>query len=278
MMPTGKILRALLITVPLLACTPLATAAGLAPRAPIMINFPNFPPYYFKDAQGRRLGITTDTLTLCLNAIKRPFVFVDLPIERMQVGMQEGFIDIHTYSYQRTRESFVEYGHQELFRTEYRPFVRADSTISIQKLEDFDSLRLGHIIGLRYAPAFMNYVEKRRKARTLDEAANTEQNFRKLLAGRIDTFVNAYEPALFTAQNLGFAAQIKALDWVAHDGHYFTAVSKNSRHIPDRSAFLKELDDCLVRIKKAGTFCQLYRNYGLNCPNLPNRQRTSVLQ
>jgi polar amino acid transport system substrate-binding protein len=255
----------------LLSLNSWAAGPGMPPRAPIEINFPEFPPYYFLDEQGRRTGITTETLTLCLNTIKRPFIFVDLPIERMQIGMQEGFIDIHSYSYNPARESFVEFGHQELFRTEYRPFVRADSTIRIQGIPDFDKLRLGHIIGLRYSPAFMNYVETRRQAHTIDEAANTEQNFRKLLAGRIDTFVNAVEPALYVAKRLGFRDKVKVLDWVAHDGHYFTAVSKNSRRIPDRRVFLQELDDCLRELKKAGTFCAIYENYGLECPNLPNR-------
>lgn len=248
-----------------------ALAAGMPPRAPIEINFPDFPPYYFKDAQGQRQGVTTETLQQCLNTIKRPFIFVDLPIERMQIGMQEGFVDIHTYSYSQARESFAEFGRQELFRTEYRPFVRADANIRITGLADFDKLRLGHIIGLRYSPAFMKYVEERRKARTVDEAANTEQNFRKLLAGRIDTFVNAVEPAMYAAQRLGFQDQIKVLDWVAHDGHYFTAVSKKSRHIPDRSAFLNDLDSCLAQMKQEGRFCAIYRSYGLACPNLPNR-------
>lgn len=243
----------------------------MPPRAPIEINFPDFPPYYFKDAQGKRTGITTETLTLCLNEIKRPFVFIDLPIERMQISMQEGFIDIHTYSYSKGRESFVDYGHQELFRTEYRPFVLADSRIQIHSVTDFDKLRLGHIIGLRYSPEFMNYVEGRRKRKNIDEAANTEQNFRKLLAGRIDTFVNAVEPALYAAHRLGFSAQVKALDWVAHDGHYFTAVSKKSRHIPDRQIFLKELDGCILKMKQSGSFCAIYQSYGLACPNLPNR-------
>jgi polar amino acid transport system substrate-binding protein len=105
----------------------------------------------------------------------------------------------------------------------------------------------------------------------VDEAASTEQNFRKLLAGRIDTFVNAVEPAMYVAQHFGFQDKIKVLDWVAHDGHYFTAVSKKSRHIPDRAYFLKELDVCLAQMKKTGSFCDIYRKHGLGCPDLPNR-------
>jgi ABC-type amino acid transport substrate-binding protein len=265
-------MRAALMTAFILMESSRLEATGMPPRAPLEINFPDFPPYYFKDAEGRRRGITTQTLSQCLNAIKRPFIFVDLPIERMQISMQEGFIDIHTYSYSAARESFVDFGHQELFRTEYRPFIRADAGIRIAGLADFDKLRLGHIIGLRYSPAFMKYVEDRRKTRTVDEAASTEQNFRKLMAGRIDTFVNAVEPALYVAQRLGIQDQIKVLDWVAHDGHYFTAVSKKSRRIPDRLAFLKELDDCLAQMKKDGSFCAIYQSHQLPCPDLPNRQ------
>jgi polar amino acid transport system substrate-binding protein len=264
-------MRAALMTAFVLVSSRCLAAGGIPPRAPIEINFPDFPPYYFKDPQGRRQGITAETLTRCLNAIKRPFIFVDLPIERMQISMQEGFIDIHTYSYSAARESFVDFGHQELFRTQYQPFVRADSGIRITSLADFDGLRLGHIIGLRYSPTFMKYVEERRKARTVDEAASTEQNLRKLMAGRIDTFVNAVEPAMYAAQRLGLQDQIKVLDWVAHDGHYFTAVSKKSRRIPDRRQFLKELDSCLAQLKKDGSFCAIYRDHGLTCPDLPNR-------
>lgn len=248
-----------------------AAVRGMPPRAPIIINFPDFAPYYIKDEKGTRTGITADVLSQCLNELKRPFVFVDLPIERMQVNMQEGLIDIHTYSYSKARESFVTYGREELFRTEYRPFARVEATFEIKKIADFDTLRLGHIIGLRYSSEFMNYVENRRKADNIDEAANTEQNFRKLMAGRIDTFVNAVEPALYVAQRLGYAGRIKVLDWVAHDGHYFTAVSNNSPRILDRAAFLGELDGCVQQMKASGTFCTIYQNYGLNCPNLPNR-------
>jgi ABC-type amino acid transport substrate-binding protein len=196
---------------------------------------------------------------------------VDLPIERMQIGMQEGTIDIHTYSYNKGRESFVSYGHEALFRTEYRPFVRADASITIKNISDFDKLRLGHIIGLRYSPDFMKYVEQRRLADKIDEASSTDQNFRKLIAGRIDIFVNALEPAQYAAQRLGYTDKVKALDWVAHDGIYYTAVSNNSRRIPDRAVFLQEMDGCLSQIKKDGTFCALYKNYGLDCPRLPRR-------
>jgi polar amino acid transport system substrate-binding protein len=241
------------------------------PLAPIRINIPEFAPYFFKDESGAYSGITTKILVECLQDSKRPVVFLNLPIERIQVSMQSGEIDINTYSYKKERESFVDYSQEELFRTEYRPFVRADSSIAIQNVRDFDRLKLGHILGLTYAREFMQYVEKRQAAGTLDSATTTEQNLRKLLAGRLDIFVSAVEPTLFVAQRLGVRSKIKTLNWIAHDGHYFATVSKKSPRISHRASFLADLNACLATMKKDGRFCAAFAALSLDCPELNAR-------
>jgi ABC-type amino acid transport substrate-binding protein len=253
------------ILVPLLLGSGLAFGAA-APQPTIRINDATWPPYFYQDrAPGQKAGIAKDIIQICLPRMKRNFEYRQLPIERMQNLMQSGEIDINFYSYKKERESFVTFGKELAFSTEYLPVVRKDADITIRSLADFDRYKLGHTIGLRYGPEFWDYIQKRKRQNDLDETSSNESNLKKLLAGRIDVFVADAASIRTLAADLGLQDRIKVLDFRVYEGAYYLSLSKKSPRVGDHKAFAQEFDHCLADLKKDGTYCRIFETYQLPC-------------
>lgn len=237
-----------------------------ADEAPIRINDASWPPYFYQDRKsGNKPGIAKDILEICLTRMKFKYEYVQLPIERMQNLMQSGEIDINFFSYKKERESFVRFGKELAFISGYHPVVRKDSTVTIQKLTDFDQYKLGHTIGLRYGPEFWDYIQKRKKKDDLDETPSIESNIRKLLAGRIDIFVADSSSIVTLAADLGLLDRIKILDFPIHEGLYYLSLSKKSPRVSQPKVFVQDFDTCLADLKKDGSYCKIFQTYQLPC-------------
>jgi polar amino acid transport system substrate-binding protein len=108
-------------------------------------------------------------------------------------------------------------------------------------------------------------VQKRKSEHSIDESSREEFNIRKLEAKRIDVFVSTDSTVLYVAKRIGLEDKIKMLDFDIQKADYFIAVSKKSPRIPDRSVFLKQLEDCVRSLRKSGEICTLSQKYNLPC-------------
>jgi len=229
----------------------------------IIVNDNDWPPFFFAGKPKSPPGLAKEILTRCLPKTGRKTVFKNFPIKRMRRDMETGELDINVYSYDKSREAWLIFGKEPIFAAEYRPVVRADSKIVIKKVEDFDTLRLGHLAGLVYSPEFLAYIEKRQKAGTLDVADQEIINLKKLLAGRLDVFVNNAPTVRWLAHENDAGDKIKVLDYVIKRGDYFVAFSKASSRLtePEKKAFLSDVDACLKAAKLDGTYHKIMTSY-----------------
>jgi hypothetical protein len=78
----------------------LATAA-LDIKQPVVINDPEWPPYFFAGRSDHPPGLMKEILTQCLTSLKIPFEFRHQPIERMQVNIEQGTMDMNIFSYKK---------------------------------------------------------------------------------------------------------------------------------------------------------------------------------
>lgn len=234
-------------------------------QQPIVINDPEWPPYFFAGRPENPPGLMKEILTECSARLQIPFEFKHQPIERMQVGMEQGTLDINIFSYKKEREKVMDFGKEVMLTSRYIPIVRADANYSIKTIKDFDQYRLGHTIGLRYSKEFYDYILKRKAAQNLDESSKEEFNIRKLDAKRIDIFVSTDSTILWVAKRIGLLNKIKLLDYEIQKADYFIAVSKNSPRIPDRTAFIQQLEECIRGMRKSGEVCSLYKKYEQPC-------------
>lgn len=252
-----------------LALTGLLAWSGLAAaqetKQPIVINDPEWPPYFFAGRPEHPPGLMKEILSQCLTRMQVPFEFKFQPIERMQVGMEQGTLDINIFSYKKEREKILDFGKEVMLTSRYVPIIRADSNITIKKISDFDQYRLGHTIGLRYSREFYDYILKRKAASSLDESSKEEFNIRKLDAKRIDVFVSTDSTVLWVANRIGLGDKIKLIDFDIQKADYFISVSKKSPRIPDRKAFIHNLEECIRGMRKSGEICSVYKKYEQPC-------------
>jgi polar amino acid transport system substrate-binding protein len=234
-------------------------------RQPLVINDPEWPPYFFAGRPDHPPGLMKEILTQCLTRMKIPFEFKFQPIERMQVGMEQGTVDFNLFSYKKEREKVVQFGKDVMLTSRYVPIARADSDVAIKNINDFDRYRLGHTIGLRYSQEFYDYILKRKAAQTLDESSKEEFNIRKLVAKRIDIFVSTDSTILYVARRIGLIDKIKILDFDVQKADYFIAISKKSPRIPDRTVFITQLEGCIRDMRKSGESCEIYKKYDQPC-------------
>lgn len=249
----------------LLAAISFATLLAGAPipvagQEPVRISDPDWPPYYFADREDAPPGLAKEILRACLDEVGVEADFVHLPIERMRHYVETGEIDIVTFSYRADREESVTYGSEVLFTDSYRPIVRKGGAVRIDELADFDSVRLGHVNGLRYSAEFHDYVRERQETGEVTVLPSTESAIKMLEAGRIDVFVGTRTNIEWLARE-GDHRDLQILEYDIRTGDYFVTVPKSSRRIPDARAFLDGIDACLAAMKADGRVDAILSKY-----------------
>ncbi len=222
----------------------------------------DWPPFYFAGKPESK-GMARELLEMCIPKTGFDYKFTFYPVKRMYAYLEKGEIDVAVFSYKTSRESFVIYGKEPIFSSGYRPVVRAGENIEIRSIRDFDDLRVGHLIGLKYSEKFLAYIEKREKAGTLVTATAGNSCIRMLLAGMIDVFVDTRETILWRAKQLNALDKIRIVDLDIRSRDYFVTLSKNTKIVKDGNRFLKEIDQCLGTAKKDGEYDDIAAKYGL---------------
>jgi ABC-type amino acid transport substrate-binding protein len=234
-------------------------AADARPR--LSLNSKVWPPFYLDDP--KEPGFAHEVLDSCLSSLGYDTMFREIPLETMFSSLRSGLLDAHVLSRDPSREGFVTFGKEPIFTGSYRPVVRAGSGIAIRSLSDFDKLRIGHLKGVRYAPAYHDYVLKRIEAGTVVQADENDQLLRMLLDGKIDVFVSLSATTRWLAKSMGASDKIEVLPFDVKSSTYYMAVSQKSAHIADKPAFLDAFDGCLKRMRKDGSYAKLEAKYGL---------------
>ena len=236
---------------------------GAGEAEPLRIIENDWPPYYFKNKSDELPGFARELMSICISRLGYRAEFTFYPVKRMYAYLEKGELDISLFSYKKSREDLVYFGHEPVFLSGYRPVVRSGSGIGIRSLADFDNLKIGHLAGLRYSKAFLAYIEKRRQAGSLITGTTGDACLRMLTENIIDIFVDTRETVLWRAQQMGITEKIMILDYDIQTSQYFVTVSKTSPRIADKPGFLKQLDHCLKRIKADGRYREIAHKYGL---------------
>ena len=229
----------------------------------ILIADNDWPPWFFAGKSGEGSGFGKEVIARCVAKTGYQVKFEHQPIARMMKNMQTGELDAAIFSYRPKREEYLIYTGQPLFRESYVPFVRADSEIKIREISDFDTLKLGHLNGLTYSKEFLAYIESRRSNGTLDLTITTKANLVKLVAERIDIFVDTLSSVNWQAMQIGHGDDIKSLNFIIRSGEYYLTLSKRSDSISKKKAFIQTFNQCTQELMKSGEFSAIARRYGL---------------
>ncbi len=191
--------------------------------------------------------------------------YKSLPIKRTHLYMQSGELDVSVYSYKKSREQFVVYGKEPIFKSQYGFASRASDKIIITNINDVYKYRFGHLAGLAHTPELMKIVEEKKITDDISEGYDLDAMFGQLLATpqRFQLMANSKETLKWRAKQLGVANQIHVHDFTLRVKPYFVTVSKYSKSIEYIDEFLKHIDQCIVTMKKNGQYQKILSSYGL---------------
>ena len=118
------------------------------------------------------------------------------PWERSMAKVRVGEADcIFTVYRSAERERFLDYSHELIIAQVIHFYARRNSAFSYNgDLSRLKGLRVGVVRQVNYGPKF----EQARSSLAVNEAANVEQNFRKLAAGRVDVIPSNLATAIAT--------------------------------------------------------------------------------
>lgn len=253
-------IRSLAISLLALGCLVGVTPA-ISAGPPLNLFDTVWPPYFLESRDAP--GLAREILVECVQRAGRTPNFARVDLQDMYKALQLGALDLHIMSRKPEREAYVEFGSEPVFLDGYRPVVRRGSGIEIDSLADFDSLRLGHLEGLKYSEAFHQYVTRRYQKGDLEVATSNEGLLDLLLQGKVDVIVTLESTARWLAREQGIADRIEVLPFDVKTSEYFFAVSKSSSRVPDPSTLLDDLDACVRDLKESGRYAEIQARYGL---------------
>lgn len=237
--------------------------SGTTVATEVIVNDPDWPPYFFKGESYQPVGFAKEVLKTCIAKTQYDAKFVYHPIKRMRDYIEKGKLDIHVYSYKESRESFLVFGKEPIFNSSYRPFINTKAPFEIHNFNDFNGLRIGHLQGLKYSNDYLHYLENQMRAGYVRSVTTNIDLITLLHEKKIDVFVNTVDTVYWLATTLGMRDHIKAVDFDIQTKDYFVTVSKRSSAISDKRAFLNTLDDCIKTLKQNGDYVRIRTAYGM---------------
>lgn len=246
-----------------LLLTGLFSLQSIAFTSEIIVNDPDWPPYFFKGEDYQPTGFVKEILSECISKTSYKARFIYHPLKRMRDYIERGKLDVHVYSYKPSREAFLVYGKEPIFNTSYRPFVNVKAPFEINKIDDFKGLNIGHLQGLTYSKAYLDLLNSQMETGLIRSVTSNVSLLTLLQSQKIDVFVNTLDTVYWLATTMDIRHEIQALDFDIQTKDYFVAVSKQSAAIEDKKAFLDNLDSCIKTMKSNGQYQKIRSSYGI---------------
>ncbi len=165
----------------LLCCFILAGNFAIAEE--ITLGYVDFPPYEFNE-NGQPVGILVDIVKSVFKEAGMPLKLKFLPFKRAYIDTLNERIDgLFNFYKNEERMPLFDYTYP-VIKNPLVFFVRKDSKLKFEKLEDLKGLRIGAMFGYTYGLEF-----DKTTLFEIDRAHSHETNFKKLIYGRIDTYL-----------------------------------------------------------------------------------------
>ncbi len=217
-----------------------------------------YPPLIQKDADGAVRGLAVDVVAAVLKRLGHSLSVEVLPWARSLALVRLGERDcVFTIFHSDERARFLDFSRESIIPQIIYLYARRDGAVSFDG--DFHALAgrtVGTVRKVNYGPRF----EAARATLALQEVASLEQNFRKLVLGRIDVTPSNVYTASYTLGLLerdGTAAQIVQLPLAVESVPSYIAFAKN-RHL---TALRDQFDVELRAFVASGAYRRLLEQY-----------------
>jgi len=245
---------------PLLLCVlwPVLALATPLCRSPVMVGFDNWPPYhyYLRSEAANMQGFAVETLDAVLARMGCQAKYVERPWKRVLQDIEQGELDMAMEAFFNADRA--RYAH---FSDSYNPgrtmlWVRAGSRYPQPALASW--LAAGHQLGVTkgyfYGDEVMALLARYSGQVS---AVNDQQNYGKLVRGRIDGFLGDMLATPWALRQEGLYDQVVAHGKPVHELPTFFLFSK--RRIPIE--FVRRFNRELAGFKATSEYEIIWRRY-----------------
>lgn len=217
-----------------------------------------WPPFTEQSEGVAKSGLSFALMSELFTRLDSDFEIKLCPMKRCVMQMKRGTRDaIALISQNRERHKFLEYS---LPLIESSGYIYYDSdkfkAVKWQQFSDLQNYKIGLVMGYNYGEALQSMREK--NLLQIQEVVRIEQNFKKLLAGRIDIMLaNQAEISGLLNKNPKYRDRIKAAPQSYIHYSYHMGFSKKS----EARQLLPAINRIITGMKKDGTLAKIIAGY-----------------
>ncbi|MBK0057571.1 transporter substrate-binding domain-containing protein [Pseudomonas sp. S44] len=208
-------------------------------------DYPVYPPVSWSDGKQVR--------GLAPTVVRELFARLGLEVEIVVLGnwkrclldAAEGRVDVVLAYSSDQRDQGMRFSRVPVLREEVAVFVNRKRPVHFEQLDDLASYRGGLLFGESYGPAFDRFVARHQN---IEWVSSSQQNFGKLIRGRIDFVIQERRTGELFVEHLPGAGDIQALPVALSVDYLRVAVS---RHSP-LSQRMDEIDAQLQQMSERG--------------------------
>ena len=230
-------------------------AVGLWAEDPLLIVTAPWPPYAIdsdRNISGIDVEITQavfQELGMSVNIRMYPWKRCLLMIENQNA---DAILDV---SITPERQEYMYFPKEPISEGTTVFFIKADSTIPFTNLEDLNTLRVGTVLGYSYCDDIDQLPFMVRSERV----SSLEQNFKKLMAGRLDVVVEVDAVGYYVANQMGISAHIDIIPQALYcQGGNYLAFS----HKQDYDQLAIQFSQALEKFKTTDEYKNILKAYG----------------
>ncbi|MEG1038858.1 substrate-binding periplasmic protein [Pseudomonas sp. NUPR-001] len=208
-------------------------------------DYPVYPPVSWSDGKQVR--------GLAPTVVRELFARLGYEVEMVVLGnwkrclmdAAEGRVDVVLAYNSDQRDQGMRFSRVPVLREEVAVFINRQRPIRFERLQDLAGYRGGLLFGESYGPAFDAFVAEHQN---IEWVSSSQQNFGKLMRGRIDFVIQERRTGQLFLERLPGAEAIQALPAALSVDYLRVAVS---RHSP-LSQRMADIDEQLQRMTDSG--------------------------
>ncbi len=234
----------------------LLSPVSLQAKEPLIIVTDPWPPFSINENQNLK-GTDVEIIEAIFAELKIPITIKIYPWKRcvamVETQKADAILDI---SITQERKVFLSFPNEPVSNGVTVFFTKREKQIPFSTLQDLNGLRAGALLGYSYCAD----LDKTPFMRNASRVRALEQNFRKLLADRIDILVAVDAVGFSTAQKMGISDQIKIIP----NAHYcrggnYLAFAKKTGH----DLLADKFGKALRIFKTTKSHLQILQKYGI---------------
>jgi len=232
----------------------------LMAEKPLKLVTLSFRPFIYQE-NGEVKGIDAEITKELFKRAGIKYKIEFLPWKRALDEVEKGTADAVMPAFKTPeRESFAHFMTRPVHLSEYFIFVRKGETFKYEKIENLYNKKIGIDHGFSVSKEFDSARDEKKFKFKIDEAKSPKQNLKKLIAKRIDLYINNIHVVFDEARRIGVEKKVETLSPSLKSTPSYIAFSK-AADIKDKKKVIEKLNKILNEMWEDGTIKKITSKY-----------------